>query len=126
MARHAITRWLFVVAVIAMPLSYGVKKIFDLIQITWIDPTLVLAVPLFVFLGWPIRKSIDVGFVLYAFASALVGWGLLAPSFDRPHSAAYTVFMEPFRLLLNMLWFWCVCKVLLVDRRLVITALATA
>lgn len=111
MVRHSVAKWLYGLAVLCMPLSYGVKQLLGL-SVTWINPTLILAFMAFVLLGFPMHGKWESGLVVYAFVGALVGWWLMPTAFDRDHSALYTVLLEPIRLALNFVWFWMCVRML--------------
>jgi len=97
---------LFGIAIIAMPITYATKTIFDL-NLIWIDPTLLLTLGLF-FVVRPQINSQDKIITLILFVSSLisacVGNFYLNPRGDI-QSALYDIFREPIKLWLNLLFY---------------------
>lgn len=124
MARIKLAKRLYALAVLAMPLSYALKDLFGLVDVTWIDPTLILGLVVFLLMGLPVREKEPLWTLVFAFVSAFVGAFLLRASPDRGRSALYTYYVEPIRLALNVIWFWVSIRFLRLDRKFVLRWLA--
>jgi hypothetical protein len=117
MARRRIARLNFALAIIALPFTYAVKDLLGYSQMTWVDPTLILALAVFALVGWQLRKKPSWFLIVLAFLSAALGWYLhkVEPG-HFGHPAWYVVMAEPISLTLNLVWFW-VCIVYFVRDR---------
>ncbi len=106
----------YALAIILIPLSFGVKEMIDLKY--WLDPTLVLC--LLVFLLWPTPPVpiISIAVVAFAVLSAYIGTLYLPPVYSDVVSL-YHIFKEPLRLSLVMVLFWTTIRFLKEDRRFV-------
>jgi hypothetical protein len=124
MARIRLARWLYGLALLAMPLSYALKDIFGLVGVTWIDPTLILGLAVFFLLGLPIKEKIPLWLIGFAFLSAFAGMFLMSASPDRGKDRLNVYYVEPIRLMLNMIWFWVSISFLKSDRKFVLRWLA--
>lgn len=111
-------------ALLAMPLSYALKDIFGLVNVTWIDPTLILGLAVFFLLGLPVKEKVPLWLIGFAFLSAFTGMFLMSASLDREKSALNVYYVEPIRLTLNMIWFWVSISFLKSDRKFVLRWLA--
>ena len=124
MARIKLLKLLYALALLAMPLSYALKDVFGLMGVTWIDPTLILGLIVFLLMGLPMREKEPLWTLGFAFVSAFIGTFLLHASSDRGKSALYVYYVEPIRLALNMIWFWDSMRFLRLDRKFVLRWLA--
>lgn len=100
------TRYLFALALLVMPASYSMKYFLGNLELIWVDPTLILGLLAFLFVGYRARNGWSGAVIVYAFLAAFIGSMYLAPSLDREKSANYVIFVEPIRLALNVAWFW--------------------
>jgi hypothetical protein len=100
------TRYVFALAMLLMPASYTMKYFLGDLEITWVDPTLILGAVAFLLVGYRARNGWSGAVLAYAFLAALVGSMYLAPSLDREKAPLYVIFVEPIRLALNLAWFW--------------------
>ena len=119
MGRLKFSRGLFALAVLAMPLSYGVKNLLAL-DAVWVNPTLLLGLIIFVLMKAPVEDKTALWLVLFTFVSAFCGSFLMSPVVDSGKSPAYVTYVEPIRLTLNVIWFWVCIRFLKLDRQLVI------
>jgi hypothetical protein len=124
MARLRLAKWLYGLALLAMPLSYALKDILALVGVTWVDPTLILGLLVFLLLGLPIKEKTTLWLIGFAFLSAFIGMFLLRASSDRGRDAFYVYSVEPIRLSLNIVWFWVSIALLKIDRKFVLRWLA--
>lgn len=124
MARVRLARWLYGLALLAMPLSYALKDLFGLEGVTWVDPTLILGVVIFLLTGLPIKEKSSLWLIGFAFLSAFTGMFLMHASPDREKSALNVYTVEPIRLALNIIWFWVSISFLKMDRKFVLRWLA--
>jgi hypothetical protein len=124
MARIKLAKWLYGLGLLAMPLSFAVKSLFDLVGITWVDPTLILGLIVFLLLRMPMKEKAPLWLVGFAFLSAFIGSFLMDASPDREKAALYIYYVEPIRLTLNIIWFWVSIHFLMTDRKFVIRWLA--
>jgi hypothetical protein len=106
-----------------MPLCYALQDLFGLVGVTWIDPTLILGLAVFLLMGRPVREKAPLWVLAFAFLSAAIGASLLHASPDRDRAALYTYFVEPIRLTLNIIWFWVSLRFLRLDRKFVLRCL---
>jgi hypothetical protein len=120
MARIRLAKWLYALALLMMPLSYALKELFGLIDITWVDPTLILGVIIFVLAGFPIKEKSSLWVLAVTFLSALIGAFLFGASATRDKSAYYVYYVEPVRLTLEIIWFWVSIRFLRLDRSYVL------
>jgi hypothetical protein len=111
---------LFALAILAMPLSSAVKLMLGEEQITWVNPTLVLALLLFILLKFPIRATADVVLLGCALLSGTLGALFVEPGALREKSGLYLMYMEPVRLGLNLCWFSVCVAMLKLDRKFVV------
>ena len=118
------SKFLYGLALLGMPLTYAVRNLFGLVGITWIDPTLILGLVIFLLLGMPMKEKTPFWLVAFAFLSAFIGMFILVPSADRDKSSLYVYYVEPIRLGLNIIWFWVSIRFLILDRKFVIRWLA--
>ena len=108
-------RALFALALVLMPLSYATKLMLQVPDMTWVNPTLVLSIVITLIYCW--REKFNIFALLVvgaAFISALIGIFFCSPE------DLYSVFREPVRLLLNILWFMVCIWMIRMDRRFVI------
>lgn len=124
MARARLAKWLYGLALLAMPLSYALKSIFSLEGITWVDPTLILGLVIFLLLGLPIKEKAPLWLLAFAFLSAFIGMFLMRPSADRDRGALYVSYVEPIRLALVVIWFWVSIRFFRLDKKFVLRWLA--
>lgn len=124
MARLRLAKVIYALSLLAMPLSYALKDLFGLVGVTWIDPTLVLGLIVFLLLGLPMKEREPLWALAFAFVSAFMGAFLLRASSDRGKSALYVYYVEPIRLALNIIWFWVSMRFLRRDGQFVIRWLA--
>jgi hypothetical protein len=124
MARIKLAKWLYALALLAMPLSYALKDIVGLVGITWVDPTLILGLAVFFLVGLPMKEKMSLWVIGVAFLSAFTGMFLIRPSADRDKAALYVYYVEPIRLTLNIIWFWVSIRLLKLDRKFVLRWLA--
>jgi hypothetical protein len=124
MARIRLARWLYGLALLAMPLSYALKDLFGLVGVTWVDPTLILGVVVFFLMGLPIKEKTPLWLIGFAFLSAFTGTFLMRASPDRGKDALNVYYVEPIRLALNIIWFWVSISFLKFDRKFVLRWLA--
>lgn len=124
--RLVLVRWLFALAILAMPLSSAVKMMLGQEQITWVNPTLVLAFFLFILLKFPIRATADVVLLGCALLSGTLGALFVEPGALREKSSLYLMYMEPVRLGLNLCWFSVCVAMLKLDRKFVVKWLVIA
>jgi hypothetical protein len=120
MARVKLSRFLYALALVAMPLSYALKELFGLYGVAWVDPTLILGLLVFLLTGFPMKEKAPLWVLISAFLSALIGILLMIPSADREKSATYVVFVEPVRLGLSMIWFWVSIRFFKSDKQFVL------
>ncbi len=106
-----------------MPFTYGTKFALGLKNITWVDPTLVLGLVVFILVLPSIKPRVTLLIVLSAFVGGAIGFVLLNISGSAP-SAVYTALREPMRLALNMIFFWVSIDYFRSRRALVIKWLA--
>src|SRR5215469_4471253 len=126
MDRSAVSRFLFATAVVLMPASYVMKYFLGVLNITWIDPTLVLGALLFLICGYQALDTRTFFIVAYAFLAAWIGTWYLGIGFDREKTAQYVFYVESVRLALNFAWFWTCAKFFSTDRNFVLRWLAIA
>lgn len=114
-------RILYALAVVLIPFGFGVKEMFGLHY--WLEPTLLLA--LVIFLLWPARPLPLVSVVIVAFAvfGAYIGTIYLPPLYSDVVSL-YWIFKEPLRLLLCMMLFWISVRFFVKDLQFAIRWLA--
>lgn len=119
-------RTLYGLAVVLIPIGFGVKEMFNLHY--WLDPTLILA--LVIFLLWPARPLplVSVAIVAFAVFAAYIGTIYLPPLYSDLVSL-YWILKEPVRLLLCMMLFWVSVRFFVKDlqfaiRWLVVSVLA--
>ncbi len=124
MARLKLAKVLYALALLAMPLSYALKNVFALVGVTWVDPTLILGLIVFVLMGLPIKEKSSLWLLGSAFLSAFIGMFLMHASPDRGKSALDVYSVEPIRLTLNIIWFWVSITFVKMDRKLVLRWLA--
>lgn len=124
MARIKLSRFLYGLALLAMPLSYALKNLLALGGMTWIDPTLILGLVIFLLMGAPIKGKMPLWLLGFAFVSASIGMFLMSSSADRDKSSLYIYYVEPIRLGLNIIWFWVSIRFLILDRKFVLRWLA--
>lgn len=124
MARLKLAKWLYALALLAMPLSYALKDLFGLVGVTWIDPTLILGLIVFLLMGFPVKEKGPIWILALAFVSACLGACLLRTSPDRGKSSLYVYYVEPIRLALNIIWYWVSIRMLTLDKKLVLRWLA--
>ena len=96
-------RLLFVLALLLIPVSHGVKLMLGLKL--WIDPTLLLALAIFLLFGIRVRPWPSLMVVMAGFGCAYVGSLFLAPR-GSDLQALNRIFQEPVRLALSMVTFW--------------------
>ncbi len=106
MDRLTPTRYLFGLALVLMPASYTMKYFLGALDITWVNPTLVLGAVAFLLVGYRARDGWTFALTAYAFIAALIGSFYLAPSLEREKAPLYVIYAEPVRLALNVAWFW--------------------
>jgi hypothetical protein len=97
---------LYALAVVLLPLSYAVKDMLSIVDIPWIDPSLILGLLVFFLLGSPMKDKRALALVCWTFLSAGTGYFFLAVSPERNKSALYVMYVEPVRLGLTVVWFW--------------------
>jgi hypothetical protein len=104
--RKRLAKFCFGLAVILAPLSYAVKFLAGAPDITWIDPTLVLSVAVFVLAAGRVQER--PGWYLVPLAAISMLFGALAHKVepDRYEAAWYVIFREPFQLGLSLLFLW--------------------
>jgi hypothetical protein len=119
-----LARWLYGLALLTMPLTFATRDLFGAVGITWVDPTLILGLVVFLLLRAPIKEKAAVWLLGFAFLSAFVGALLLRASADRDRAALYVYYVEPIRLTLNIIWFWVSLRFLRLDRKFVLRWLA--
>ena len=124
MARLKLAKWLYGLALLAMPLSYALKDLFGLVGITWVDPTLILGLVVFSLIGLQIKEKTSLWLIGFAFLSAFTGMFLMKASSDRGREPLYVYYVEPIRLSLNIIWFWVSISFLKLDRKFVLRWLA--
>jgi hypothetical protein len=124
MARIKLARWLYGLALLALPLSYALKDLFGLVGITWVDPTLILGAVVFFLMGLPMKEKTPFWLIGFAFLSAFTGTFLMRASPDREKDALSVYYVEPIRLALNIIWFWVSIFFLKLDRKFVLRWLA--
>jgi hypothetical protein len=124
MARIRLARWLYGLALLAMPLSYATRDLLGVVGITWVDPTLILGLAVFLLMGTPMKEKAPLWLVGFAFVSAFIGMFLMHASPDREKDALYVYYVEPIRLALNIIWFWVSISFLKLDRKFVLRWLA--
>jgi arginine exporter protein ArgO len=106
MDRLTPTRYLFGLALVLMPASYTMKYFLGALDITWVNPTLVLGAVAFLLVGYRARDGWTLALTAYAFIAALIGSFYLVPSLEREKAPLYVIYSEPVRLALNVAWFW--------------------
>jgi len=119
-----LARWLYGLALLAMPLSYATRDLFGAVGITWVDPTLILGLAAFLLMGAPMKEKAPLWLLGFAFLSAFVGMLLMRASADRDRAALYVYYVEPIRLTLNIIWFWVSIHFFRLDRKFVLRWLA--
>lgn len=123
MARIRLSRWLYGLALLAMPFSYALKDLLGW-NLVWVNPTLLLGVAVFLLMGAPMKEKAALWVLGFAFLSASMGMFLMRPSDDRDRSALYVCYAEPARLMLNIIWFWISLRFLELDKKFVLRCLA--
>ena len=126
MARVKAASFLYALALLALPFSAGVKQMLELLGTTWVNPTLILGVLVFLLLRVPLSDRYAFRLGCFAFLSALVGSLFLGASAEREHSATYTYYVEPIRLCLNLTWYWASIQFLLRKRDFVLRWLSVS
>lgn len=96
----SLSKQLMALAILLMPFSYATKYILGFPNMVWIDPTLILSLGIFFLTHTCYLPRITLTLIVLAFFSACLGFFLL------PSMGLYDVFREPFRLFLNIIWFW--------------------
>jgi hypothetical protein len=124
MARIRVARWLYGLALLAMPLSYATRDLFGVVGITWVDPTLILGSVAFLLMGAPMKEKAPLWLIGFAFLSAFIGTFLMRASPDRERDALYVYYVEPIRLTLSVIWFWVSMRFLKLDNKFVLRCLA--
>jgi len=104
-ARVRIAGTIYAVALLLLPFSAAVKQIFDLNGFVWIAPSLILGIVVFVLLDAPILDKRVVYLALFAMLSGLLGSFFLPASRLREHSSLYSIYAEPIRLVLDLVWY---------------------
>ena len=113
--------FLYVLGILLMPFAMTSM----LRSLHLFHPTLVLGALVFLLLGAPMRDKRALTVVVYAFLSASVGYFFIAVSQDRENpSSLYTVYIEPIRLCLYVIWFWVSIEFLRTKRSFVFRWLA--
>lgn len=91
-------KYLYGLAVVLLPLSYDVKILFGLKDITWVSPALLICLALFVLIRPPIKPRTGGLAVAAALISMLVGYSLLPGNL-------YDALREPVRFMLCFIFF---------------------
>lgn len=99
-----ITRALFALGVLLMPLSYSTKEMLGLSSLVWVNPTLVLGLLAYVLRMTVVKPRGLELLVLVSLISSFVGVLMLQPE------GLQTVIREPSRLALNVVWFRVACS----------------
>lgn len=117
--------FLYALSVVLIPLTYGTKLALGFPDVTWVDPTLILACLLWLVLRPRPAPTVTVILLLVAVISAVVGfyWKAVPGSTG---TALYDTFREVTRLGLNIVWFWISLTLLRRDRGFVISWLGVA
>lgn len=124
MARIKLSRFLYALALLTMPLSYATRDLLGVVGITWVDPTLILGLAAFLLVGAPTKEKTPLWLIGFAFLSAFIGMFLMRASPDREKDSLYVYYVEPIRLTLNIIWFWVSIRFLILDRKFVLRWLA--
>ncbi len=114
-------RLLYALALMLIPVGFGVKHMFGLRY--WLDPTLFLAMILFLLWRSRPRPLVTVAIVAFSLVSAYAGTIFMPPIYSDIITI-YRVFKEPLRLLLAMSLFWVSVRLMIEDRRFVLRWLA--
>lgn len=106
-------RSLYALAVVFIPISFGVKETLGLTY--WLDPTLIIALVIFVL--WPSkpRPGLSVAIPVCAVVSAYAGTFFMPPVFGD-FLTLYHIFKEPLRLVLVLMFFWVSIRFFIRDR----------
>ncbi|MDF1544062.1 MAG: O-antigen ligase family protein [bacterium] len=96
---------LYAAALLLMPFTYGTKFALGLNNLTWVDPTLILGLAVFLLVLPSLEPRLSLFVVLAAFVSGALGFVLLNIS-GPALSAIYAALREPTRLALNVVFFW--------------------
>ena len=120
MARIKTATFFYALAVLLLPLSGALKQMLQLSSTIWIDPSIILAVSMFLLLGMPARDKYALWLAGFATLSAVVGSFFLAPSGAREHSSFYAFYAEPIRLWLDILWYLVSLEFLVHKREFVV------
>lgn len=106
MDRKRVAKLFFGMAVIFAPLSYAVKFLAGIPDVTWIDPTLVLSALAYALTAERIQER--PGWYLVPLAAISMFLGALTHKVqpDRFEAAWYVIFREPFQLGLSLLFGW--------------------
>ena len=120
MARIKAATFCYAVAVLLLPLTGALKQMLQLNSAVWIDPSIILAVSMFLLLGTPVRDKYALGLAGFATVSAVAGSFLLAPSAAREHSNFYAFYAEPIRLWLDVIWYLVSLEFLMHKREFVV------
>lgn len=107
-------RVLYAAAIVLIPIGFGVKETLGLTY--WLDPTLILA--LLVFVLWPRRPQplITIAIPVFATFSAYAGTFYMPPIFGD-FLTLYHIFKEPLRLFLVLTLFWISVRFFIQDRK---------
>ena len=98
-------RFLYALALLVLPFSYSTKFLLGLPELTWVNPTVVLGIVLFLLLLPPIDPKMSVLIVFSALVSGCLGFIFLL-NLSGDQGGVYAVFREPIRTALNFIWFW--------------------
>lgn len=110
MAQLKLERILLAAAIALLPMSYYTKTILGLREMTWVDPTLVLAAALVVLRPSVVRFDALTAFALLAIPGAIIGYACL------PNSSPLAILREPLRLALNVGWYFLCLRLWSIDR----------
>lgn len=116
-------RLLYSLAVVLIPVSFGVKEMFSLRY--WLDPTLLLAIILFLLWRSRPRPQVTIAVVAFSLVSAYAGTIYMPPLYSDLITI-YRILKEPLRLFLVMAFFWVSLRLLVEDRRFVLRWIAVS
>lgn len=105
---------MYALCLVLIPVSFGVKEILNLHY--WLDPTLILA--LLIFLLWPQKPRPLVSAIIpvAAIVSAYAGTFYMPPVYGD-FLTLYHIFKEPLRLFLVLFFFWISVRFFIQDRK---------
>ncbi len=116
-------RMLYALAILLTPISYSTKLMIGIPEIIWINPTLLIALFIFVVILPPIRPQVSFYILISGFISGCLGFLFLSTS-GSAGSALYEVAREPVRTALNLIWFWLTLYFIQKDRKFVVKWMA--